>query len=158
LAYDFEREILKMFALCPDCKYRWLEIRNHLQMVMKILPQPKYKQSTFNVKLSRNLKNLVKHGFLKRIEEGHMNTSYVLDKKGLERVIETYSADPTIRFTLVGVYEYGDSYEEFKTKAMNRLGKLFDKELQKHYEEAKKYEERITKGALKNVRRESVMH
>ena len=127
-------------------------------MVMKILPQPKYKQSTFNVKLSRNLKNLVKHGFLKRIEEGHMNTSYVLDKKGLERVIETYSADPTIRFTLVGVYEYGDSYEEFKTKAMNRLGKLFDKELQKHYEEAKKYEERITKGALKNVRRESVMH
>lgn len=148
LSYRLERrrivtEILKMYALCTSCEYRWSEIRNHLLLAMKIPPD--FNKSTFNVNLSRALSELVGESCLKNTEKSHKNMRYALEPKGLERVIKNFKADPVISFTLVGTYKIGDSYEEFKKKAMKRLEKLFEKDLQRNYEEAIKYTEKIPK-------------
>lgn len=135
---DFEKEILRMFALCPDCKFRWSEIRDHLWIVMKVPSQ--YNKNTFNVKLYRNLKKLVKGGWLKRIGKGHQNTIYELDKKGSERIMRDYGADPSLNYTLVGTYRHGDSYDNFKEKAMKRLEQLLEKDMRQSYKEAKKFD------------------
>src|SRR5271157_1777414 len=138
-----------MFALCPDLEFRWSEIRDHLWLVMKIPPQ--YNENTFNVKLQRSLNKLVKGGFLRRLVRGHQNTSYVLDKKGLERAMANYCPDPPVSYTLVGAYKRGDSYEDFKKKAMKRLEQLFERDLRKSYEEARKYDENSMKSHEKDM-------
>lgn len=138
-----ETEILKMYALCTNCKYHWSEIMNHLWLAMKI-PSDVNKR-TFGVNISRALSELVKEGVLKYADKGHKNVRYVLAPKGLERVIKNYKANPVISFMLLGTYRIGDSYEMFKKRAMKKLEELHEKELCEFYEEAKGYAEKIAK-------------
>lgn len=144
-AKNMDDHIIELFTevyrLNPKAELHWHEVRNSLMREDGIPLEERRKPVAFGVKVSRRLESLAAYKILEKHDKGHRNVTYSLSddwklKILKEKGLYSYGA------TLVLENSPGDTYEQFKKKALKAIMKdmeeMMEPQFRKEYEEMKK--------------------
>ena len=111
---NLDNEVMAVLKMFPENRAQWCQIRNAL-----LIKNPEFNSeelNSLNVKLSRSLKRLGKHGCVTREEQGH--------KKVIYELVTEFSQEPEVFPILFGAFNPLNkmpTYDEFKKKLIEAI-------------------------------------